>query len=297
MLGAPRPHQFYAMSKRRKSAKADRKNKDKSKHPGPKMAETADRHALYQEAVQCVETEIDFVDETYTELRGREASLLREDFAGTANTSCEWVRRRKTNRALAVDLDREVLEWGQRHNVQPMGDAGSRVSLLLEDVMQEKTDPVDAVLAHNFSYWLFKDRTSLRDYFEKVRGDLFADGLFFLDAYGGSEAYSIITEKTKNKGFTYLWEQATFNPVTADMTCHIHFRFPDGSKMKRAFTYEWRLWTLPEIRELLAEAGFGRSTVYWEGTDEETGDGDGHFHPADVGDADPAWVVYIVAEP
>jgi len=285
------------MSKRRKSAKADRKNKKTRKSNGLKMAETADRHALYQEAVQCVETEIDFVDQTFEDLRGRKARVLREDFAGTANTSCVWVRRRKGNRAIAIDLDEEVLDWGRRHNVEPMGEDSARVALLLEDVLQVKTDPVDAVLAHNFSYWLFKDRSSLRCYFEKVHGDLFADGLFFLDAYGGSEAYTIVTDKTKNKGFTYLWEQAAFNPVTADMTCYIHFRFSDGSKMRRAFTYEWRLWTLPEIRELLAEAGFTRSTVYWEGTDEETGEGDGQFHPTDVGDADPAWVVYVVAEP
>ena len=104
------------------------------------------------------------------------------------------------------------------------------------------------------------------------------------------------TDKTKNKGFTYLWEQASFNPVTSEMVCHIHFRFPDGSKMRRAFSYEWRLWTLPEIRELLAEAGFSRSAVYWEGTDDDTGEGDGEFTASEKGEADPAWVVYIVAE-
>ena len=45
------------MSKRRKSGKANAKTKDVKKSNKPKMAETADRHALYQEAVQCVETE------------------------------------------------------------------------------------------------------------------------------------------------------------------------------------------------------------------------------------------------
>ena len=51
------------------------------------------------------------------------------------------------------------------------------------------------------------------------------------------------------------------------MVNHIHFEFTNGSRLKRAFTYEWRLWTLPEIRELLGEAGFSRSTVYWEDRD------------------------------
>jgi hypothetical protein len=66
--------------------------------------------------------------------------------------------------------------------------------------------------------------------------------------------------------------------------------------MKNAFCYEWRLWTLPEIREILLEAGFSRVTVYWEGTDEKTNEGNGEFSPAEHGEADDAYIVYIVAE-
>ena len=65
--------------------------------------------------------------------------------------------------------------------------------------------------------------------------------------------------------------------------------------MKRAFTYEWRLWTLPEIRELLAEAGFSRSTVYWEDRD-ANGDGTNTYRPRAHARQEPAWVAYIVAE-
>ena len=98
------------------------------------------------------------------------------------------------------------------------------------------------------------------------------------------------------RGFTYIWEQASFNPIDATMTCNIHFAFPDGSKMDQAFSYYWRLWSLPEIQELLEEAGFSEITVYWEGTDEESNEGDGIYKPATVGDADPGWVCYIVAQ-
>ena len=82
-----------------------------------------------------------------------------------------------------------------------------------------------------------------------------------------------------NGRFTYVWDQHSYDPITGSAVCKIHFHFPDGSKIRDAFTYHWRLWTLPELRELLAEAGFARSTVYWEGTDEETGEGDGDFQP------------------
>ena len=44
------------------------------------MAATADRHYLYQEAVQDPVAEIDFIEETWGELRRRPLELLREDF-------------------------------------------------------------------------------------------------------------------------------------------------------------------------------------------------------------------------
>ena len=83
--------------------------------------------------------------------------------------------------------------------------------------------------------------------------------------------------------------------MTHYIRCHIHFKFPDGSKIKKAFTYEWRLWSAPEIRELLAEAGFSKSTVYWEGDDDDGG-GNGEFSPEAKGEADLAWIAYIVAQ-
>ncbi len=260
------------------------------------QAARADRHALYQQAVQCVEAEIDFVDETFERLRRRKARVLREDFCGTAASACEWVRRRAGNRAIAVDLDAEVQAWGREHNLAALGRAARRVELVTADVMDVECPPVDVVLAMNFSYWIFKERARMRRYFERVREALVPDGLFFLDAYGGSEAFRELRERTPCNGFTYIWEQAAYNPITGHMVCHIHFRFPDGSRIKRAFTYHWRLWTLPELREILAEAGFARSTVYWQGTDEETGEGNGCFEPSEEGEADPAWICYLVAE-
>lgn len=260
------------------------------------MASKADRHELYEDSVQCVEAEIDFVDDTFKKLRKRKARLLREDFSGTANTSCEWVRRRKRNRAIGVDLDAEVQQWGRKHHVAKLGSARERVTLLNENVLDVKTEPVDVVLAMNFSYWLFKERALMRRYFENVYDGLVEDGVFFLDAYGGSDAYKEMRERTKYDDFTYIWDQASFDPISGEMLCKIHFSFPDGSRMKNAFTYEWRLWTLPEIREILTEAGFKRVTVYWQGDDEDSDEGNGVFEPVECGEADLAWIVYITAE-
>jgi cyclopropane fatty-acyl-phospholipid synthase-like methyltransferase len=265
----------------------------KSRH---RLADKADRHVLYQEAVQCVEAEIDFVDETFKTLRGRRARTLREDFCGTANTSCEWVRRRKSNTAIGVDLDADTLAWGREHNVAALGKAAGRVQLMNENVLEVDSGPVDIVLAMNFSYYILKERTQMRRYFERVRETLADDGVLFLDAYGGYNSFKECREHTENEGFTYIWDQASYDPLSGDMTCYIHFTFPDGSRMRNAFSYQWRMWTLPEIREILEEAGFELVTVYWQGTDEDTGEASGEFYPAVRGDADPAWIVYITAQ-
>lgn len=253
-------------------------------------------HELYEEAVQAVDAEVEFLDETFRALRGRTPISFREDFCGTGSAACEWVRSRKDRVAIGVDNDSEVLEWGRKNRVSrlPKPDR-SRVQLKLDDVRTVSTDKVDIIGAFNFSYFVFKTRDELRDYFERVRVALKDDGVFFLDAFGGPEGISVQKEKTKYKRFTYIWDQAHYEPVTGRMICHIHFKFPDGSKLKKAFTYDWRLWSLPEIREVLLEAGFASAKVYWEGEDDD-GEGNGEYTESATGDPDPAWVVYIVAE-
>ncbi|MEQ8661952.1 MAG: class I SAM-dependent methyltransferase, partial [Gammaproteobacteria bacterium] len=147
-----------------KTHKRDRDAKGKSAggrrgKRGPTQAEQADRHALYEASVQCVEAEIDFVDDEFMRLRGRRARYLREDFCGTGNTSCEWVRRRGDNYATGIDLDAEVLAWGEAHHVAALAPAQrKRIALVNDDVLSAATPLQDIVLAMNFSYWLLKER-------------------------------------------------------------------------------------------------------------------------------------------
>lgn len=276
----------------------------KPKHPeaGQSRAVSADRHLLYQQAVQDVVTEIDFVEQTWSELRRRRAEYLREDFCGTANTTCEWIRRAAEHHALGVDLDAEVLDWGRAHNLAQLNqEQQSRIQLLCEDVRAVNPGPVDIILAMNFSYYLFLTRADLHEYFANTLANLVTDGILFLDAYGGSEAPMDITEPRsctdeRGENFTYIWEQTEFNPIDSCMTCHIHFEFLDNSRIDDAFSYRWRLWTLPEICEILREVGFSQVEVYWEGTDHQSNEGNGIYTPATIGDADPGWVCYIVAQ-
>lgn len=251
---------------------------------------------MYQESVQCVEAEIDFVESTYKIIRGNNARYLREDFSGTGQTAAEWISRNKYNKAWAVDLDQEVLDWGMS-NVQPKLINPESLVYKNADVRNSNINNMDIVLAMNFSYFLFMKRAVLRDYFISVKNALEPTGVFFLDAFGGYEAAKELTEERECDGFTYIWDQHSFNPINSEMQCYIHFRTDDGKEYNRAFSYYWRLWTLPELQELLLEAGFSQVDVYWEGTDQKTGEGDGNFKPSKIGTADAGWVCYIVALP
>jgi SAM-dependent methyltransferase len=262
----------------------------------PTMAELADPHELYEEAVQDVEEECEFISTQYQAIRSRPPLSFREDFCGTSSACCQWVRQGDEHTAIGVDIDRRVQDWGRKNRLNKLTEKQlQRVTLIESDVMQVRTEPVDVIGAFNFSYFIFKKREEMLAYFRSAYAALKSDGIFFLDAFGGYEAFEEMKEKTKNDNFTYIWDQAKYYPVTGEMTCHIHFKFPDGSKLKKAFSYHWRLWTLPELVELLTEAGFRNSTVFWEGTDED-GEGDGVFTPEAKGEADAGWIAYLVAE-
>jgi len=270
--------------------------KSLKKNNGPTMAEMADIRELYEESVQNVENEVKFLSATFRELRGRTARTLREDFCGTASLACEWVAQGDEYSAVGVDIDSSVLEWGRQNRVNRLDVADqARVRLIESDVQTVETPKVDILAAFNFSYWIFEERAQMVAYMRRCLEALEDDGVLFMDMFGGPESFEETREKTKHDGFTYVWHQARFYPVTNHMQCYIHFKFPDGSKLKRAFSYAWRLWTAPELRDMLHDAGFGNVTVYWEGEDED-GEGNGIFTPNDKGEADLAWIAYIVAE-
>lgn len=281
------------------------KHKDKSgKSHGPSMAETADRHVMYQAAVQAVDVEVEFLDKIFRDLRGRTALSFKEDFCGTALLSVEWCKSNPERTAIGVDIDLETLQWGEQHNLHPAGsEVIRRVTLLQKDVREVTEPKVDITCAFNFSFCIFKTRESLREYFVSAREGLKEDGMLVLDMFGGTECMDVLEEETELdevKG-TYIWEHASFNPVTNEILCHIHFKFPDKSRMDKAFTYDWRLWSLPELTELLNEAGYSKVRVYWEKFENQDDDDDylestGEFYEVTEVDNQESWHTYIVAE-
>jgi SAM-dependent methyltransferase len=258
-------------------------------------AKTADKHALYQLAVQDPSAEIRFINRVFKKRHARLPLTLREDFCGTAHLCSSWVSSHDGRTAVGIDLDGEVLDWGKKHNLLPLGASATRVRLLRCDVRSRIAGPFDVAVAFNSSYWVFKTRAHMLAYFSSVYRSLRRGGLFYLDCHGGLTGQEPLIERRRVPGFTFIWQQGHLNPIDHAVTNHIHFSFPDKSILKRAFSYQWRFWSLPEIRDLLDEAGFRQSTVYWEGPGRD-GRGDGRFKPAKVVANETAWIAYVVAE-
>ncbi|MDE2689563.1 MAG: methyltransferase domain-containing protein [Acidobacteriota bacterium] len=263
------------------------------------------RHRFYEAAVQNVEVDIDFVERVYRRLNGRLPGTLREDFCGTASLASAFAARRPDNRAWGVDLHRPTLDWGWRNRVEARCVEDS-VELECRDVRLAPGPAVDVQVAFNFSFFLFPGRGEMLDYFRAARRSLEPGGLFVLDAFGGTDSFQATTEDTEIEAsvgvdgialpaFTYSWDQLAFNAVDHWMRCAMHFTPEGGEKVRNVFRYAWRMWTLPEIRELLAEAGFDDVEVYGEGWDAGTGEGNGIFRRRTRMANEGSWVVYLVA--
>lgn len=293
---------------RRAKDRAKSKNKSGSskKDKGPKKgrkkdrklnAKNADRYDLYQRSVNSPDTDVEFLSNTYRAIRGKEARHLREDFCGTALLAAEWIKQGPEFTAEGFDLDEEPIQWGKRNNFAKLGDDAARMKFHVKDVRSRSDRSPDICTAQNFSYCCITNRAALREYFETIYEDLADDGIFVMDLYGGPDAITEMEEVREiGGGVEYVWDQDEYWPATGEYKCMIHFRFNDGSEMRNAFEYEWRLWQMPELKDLLLDIGFKEVHSYFEGSDEDDPEeGNGIFELDDKGENIDAWIAYIVA--
>ena len=272
-------------------------------------SQPVDKHALYEVAVQNVDTDLRFFKRIFKYYRQRKPLTLREDFCGTALLCCNWVEQGKAHTATGVDLDKPTLEAAHARRVVHLSEGQKRrVTLLEENVLDVETAPVDVVCALNFSYSVFKERDTLLAYFRKAREAVGDEGLFVIDVWGGPGTMEITCDKRRVEGetnwageevpdFKYQWDQSYFNFIDNHIICHIHFKVKGQKKMKRAFTYDWRLWTLPELKDVLREAGFASTDMYLEGWNDDEEETDGKFRRRTEYTEMTSWVGYLVAVP
>lgn len=255
-----------------------------------------DKYDYYRRAVQSPETDVEFLRDVYRELRKCSPESMREDFCGTYMLSCEWIKLSPKHTGVGVDLDQEPIDYGTAHNFPKLSPAQqSRLHIMNGNVLDPKLPPVDLVAAMNFSYFIFKTREMLLAYFKNVNRTLKKDGIFVLDLFGGSLCHDENEERQKHKDFTYYWDQKNFDPATNFAEFAIHFKPHGRKKIKDVFTYDWRMWTIPELKEILREAGFKNAHLYWEGTT-KSGGGDGQFKRVETGEACLSWIAYLAAE-
>ncbi len=257
-----------------------------------------DKYKYYEKSVQNTEGELETLNKIFKEIRGRKPFTLREDFCGTAKLACEWTTQSNKHKAYGIDLDPEPVKYGKENHYSKLSKSQqSRMQYIMGNVLDDYSSrKADLVVAFNFSYFIFKKRAELLNYFKHVRAGVEKDGLFLLDLFGGPDCQTEIEEETQHPNFSYYWDCQKFNPITNECMYAIHFKPKGMKKQKDIFTYDWRMWSMAELREILIDAGFSKTYGYWEGDDGEGG-GDGNFVRTEEAETCEAWVTYIAALP
>ncbi|MCA8957622.1 MAG: class I SAM-dependent methyltransferase [Planctomycetes bacterium] len=277
-----------------KEKKSGKQRKGKRRAVDPRFtAATADKHDLYQLSVQAPEIDSEFFYDYVKSYTKRAPRWFREDFCGTFVLSSHFVKLHRDNHAICVDLDGPTLDWGREHNLaQLSAKEQQRIHIYQRDVLELCEPKADVIAAMNFSYCIFKTRELMQRYFDNCYRSLNDGGVLMLDIWGGSETQELMEEPREiEQGFTYVWDQFAFDPLTYHSVCKIHFKFADRTKMRDAFVYDWRMWTAPELHEMMVAAGFEDVHFLWDMSDN---DDENDYQRCDHGEPDTAWIAYLV---
>lgn len=256
-----------------------------------------DRFDLYEACVQNPPMVVSLLRAIHGGCGADGPRVLGEDFCGTAAVSRAWARRVEDGHAVAVDHDEAPLARARGHE---------RVRVVRADVM-EVDDPADVLFVGNFSIGEIHTRPGLVAYLRHARARLVRApsglGVFVCDTYGGESAFltgSVERDHLLESGarVRYRWEQRDADPLTGMVTDVLHFRVFRGRELvldlPDAFTYRWRLWSVPELRDAMREAGFGETAVYATLPDAADAEGNAYCTPiVDPADLDESFIVCV----
>lgn len=260
-----------------------------------------DKYYHYTDAFQNPKRDVRFLQKVYREARGRKATprTLREDFCGTFANCCAWVQLDDDRRAIGVDSDAEALAYG-RDNYLPKltPEQQARVRTLRKSARGRGLPKADLIAVLNYSYFVFKTRPDLVAYFRSCFRTLEPDGVLVLDCCGGP-LYQFSDdedpEEYEGDGYTYFFEQESFEPLKNEARFSMHVQLPDEELREKVFTFDWRVWTVPELKDALSDAGFAEVRIYWEGTAPD-GSGEGKYYRMERANEEPeSWICYVVA--
>lgn len=274
----------------------------------------------YEASVQSPEWHARWYDKIYRKIRNKAPRILKEDFCGTFKVACEWLMLGEDRVAFGLDLDPAAIDYGVRRHVPSLGKHIDRLAILERDVLLPFPEKVDVTVAANFSFFIFHQREQLKKYFKVNLECLNRDGLLILETAGGpgfiEESWEPkkvkvppLPHETSSEKIEFVWEQQSFDPIQSRGHYAIHFKKlslgnrgnkksnQKSKKIMNAFTYDWRIWGVAELKDLLLEVGYRRVDVYWETTHRQgrkKGHGTGEFRVMKQGDNSHAWICYVV---
>ncbi len=254
-----------------------------------------DKHDLYE---LCVQSPGELAP-MLRAIHGGDPRVLGEDFAGTAALSYLWAESGPEARAVAVDLDASALMRRPEH---------PRVQRIIGDVRAATgagTHACDVLFVGNFSIGYLHSRAELVGYLRHARSRLNPAGVFVCETYGGESAF-LTGEVTRDhrlpggRRVRYTWEQREANPLTGMVTDVLHFQVDRAGdielRLADAFVYRWRLWSVPELRDAMAEAGFAATEVYDKTPDATDAEGNAYMLPVSgEGDVEDSFIVCVAA--
>lgn len=273
----------------------------------PGMNPDISKHDLYELCVQSPRLVVPFLRAVCkrggSSAEGFDPRVLAEDFSGSAAVSREWVRAVPCSRAIATDLDQRVLDRAHGHD---------GVELRLGDVRSADSS-ADVIFVGNFSIGELRSRDELLAYLRTAHARLSREepgGVFVCDTYAGESAFCIgaVDRWHDASGLfgpgsrvLYTWEQRHADPLTARVVNALHFKVEIAgevvTELSDAFVYDWRLWSVPELRDAMHEAGFSETEVYAELADARDDTGELYVRPVEdpEEELDESFIVCVVA--
>lgn len=245
-------------------------------------------------------------------VHGGDPRTLCEDFCGPASVARAWCAMGRAFHAVAVDIDPVPLKHA-RARAAESDRAGrdtslKRLRLAEQDVLTVR-DRVDIIAGFNFAMCELHDRTKLIVYLRSAKKRLKPGGVLIADLYGGPGSLTPGTATrrvpTECGTLVYRWEQRRVDPVTARVINAIHFVLPgrgpaEARTFSDAFVYDWRLWTVAELRDAMLEAGFASTEIYTSYGDAVDSDGNLYvrpfatdFEPGDPDELGENFVAYV----
>ncbi len=242
-----------------------------------------------------------YITRWHQALTKKKPYAFREDFCGTALIACEWVKQSPKHVACGIDVDERVLKFAMQENLKALSPSQqNQLSLKRQDVRKVTPRKFDLIGAYNYSWFGFHHRRDLFSYARSVYRSLNPGGTFFLDIAGGQGFIQPSIEERVMQvdpwgEVTQSWEQHRFDPLTNLMKYSMHFHLKDGIQLKNAFRYDWRVWQIRELREVLQEAGFLKSHVLWPKIN-RIGQQTGEFRLAEKAPSLQSWNALVVGQ-